>query len=275
MFPAALLILAAQVAAPQNPAPAVPNLHDLMIRTRQTRGLMFPQVTTWYFKGARERVERGVEGSALQVAPFVATITQCDERRIIHLNVHQKTYHSSNLPFPRAASSRGQPQNLTPQATTVPAVIVTVKSVDTGDRRQVGGYEAHRIKTTIKIKPGNGAATKKGKVKADSWYLDLPDMNCRENNPPLTQSLLVQMLARSPGHHDRVVYKYSGIEPSGLLIEEVSTQKSAGNVIKNKTEILEVSDKPLDESLFDVPAGFTQAEPGRLQPMLVAPAANQ
>jgi len=273
MFPAALLILAAQIAASQTPAPAVPNLHDLMIKTRQTRGLMLPQVTTRYLKGARERTEHSSEGVSTQlVVPFAATITQCDEGKMIHLNLHQKTYHSFNVP--RSNHSRPMGQSVRSQHSNGPEVLVTVHWTDTGERRQVGGYEAHHIKTTIKITPSKGAAIRRGKVKADSWYLDLPDMNCRENNPPITTSLLSGLLRQPPGHHDQVIYKYKGRDPSGLLIGEKSTQKSAGNVIRNITETLEVSDKPLDGSLFEVPADFTQAEPGRLQPVPPAPKAN-
>lgn len=262
------LILAAQAVATESPAVVVPHFHDLTIKTRQRRGLMHPQVNTWFFKGPRQRAEYSSENALPRFGPFVATVTQCDQHQMIHLNLHRKTYVSFNLPFP---DHHRVSQDLSAEPTMEPEVLVTIDAVDTGDRRRVGAYEARRIKTSVKIEPNKGATTKPGQAKADSWYVDLPGMNCRENNPLITSSLVMGLIApQPPGHHERIVYRYFGIEPSGLLIEETSTQKSAGNVIKNKTETLEISERPLDESLFEIPPDFTPTHSAgsRLEPAL-------
>ena len=247
-----------------------------MIRTRETRGIMFPQVTTWYFKGARERMERSTESALPQFAPFVATITQCDQKQSVSLNMHLKTYRLFGLP-PFNFRRTGQEAKAKP-GSPAPDVIVQVKWVDTGDRREVGGYEAHRIKTTIKIRPAKGSPTNPGKVTADAWYLDVPGLNCRAENLPNMNSLMMGLIdLHAHGQPVRAAYQYTGVEPSGLLIEEKATQKSAGNVIQNRTETLEVSDKPLDESLFEVPADFTRQGEARHGPVPApaAPTVNQ
>ncbi len=52
------------------------------------------------------------------------------------------------------------------------------------------------------------------------------------------------------------------MDPQGLIIEETANERSAGNVIVDKTELIESSDQPLDESLFEVPPDFTPHQPG-------------
>ena len=255
MFPAALfVILAALAGQSEQPTFVTPNFHDLKIKIRETHGLQIPQTMTWYFKGARERQEHNGAGGT--TAPFTATITQCDERHTIHLNLHQGTYQS--FPIHLSVQNRRGGYGSSGDG---PIVYVKVHSVDTGHRRQVGGYEAHEVKTTIIVKPESGASTKAGKVKADSWYLDLPGLRCGENEVRNLSPMWMGMIGHPgwPANRDQVVFQYSGIDPSGLLVEETYTQRSAGNVIQNKTETVEVSVDPLDAMLFEIPAEFVVA----------------
>src|SRR4029077_7677767 len=129
------------------------------------------------------------------------------------------------------------------------------------ERRGIGTYEARRIKTTITVEPSKGAATKPGKAEIDGWYLDLPGLHCRadsagEDRPPVMDWII---LVRA-GAHDHVIFKNHGVAPRGLVLEQTATQRQAGNVIVNKTELLEVSDQPLDEALFEVPSDYVPRE---------------
>ena len=56
--------------------------------------------------------------------------------------------------------------------------------------------------------------------------------------------------------HDHPIFKILGTPPHGLVVEETAKQRQAGTVIVNKTELLEVSDQPLDEALFEVPPDY-------------------
>jgi len=253
-----LVVFAVLAAAPAKSAWVVPNFHDLMIKTRQTHGLSHPMVTASYFKGPRQRTEHLLEAS-LNRLPFVATIMQCDLRTHILLHEHMKTYTSFVVPVEDRERTRLHPAP--PKLPTGTDVTVTSDSVDTGERRQIGSYEAHRIKTTITIEPGKDAATKPGKVEIDGWYLDLPGLNCgedsaRENFPPLGEWM---MLVRGAAH-DHLIFNNLGTPPRGLIVEESSTQRQAGNTIVNKTELLEASDQPLDEALFEVPPDYVPRE---------------
>jgi hypothetical protein len=59
---------------------------------------------------------------------------------------------------------------------------------------------------------------------------------------------------------DHLTFKILGTPPRGLVVEETAKQRQAGNTIVNKTELLEVSDQPLDEALFEVPPDYVLRE---------------
>jgi hypothetical protein len=253
-----LLLSAVLAAAPAKSTWVVPSFHDLMIKTRQTRGLSYPMVTTWYFKGLRERNEHQPDGS-LNRLPFEASIMQCDLRTQIHLFEHTKTYTSFVTPAVEREPSRLH--RIPPRLPLGPDVTVTSYSADTGERRPIGPYEARHIKTTISVEPTKDAASKPGKVEIDGWYLDLPGLYChedstRENGPPIAEWL---MLVRG-SIRDHLIFKILGTPPRGLVVEETAKQRQAGNTIVNKTELLEVSDQPLDASLFEVPSDYAPRE---------------
>ena len=252
-----IFLLAAFGAVPVTPVrPIVPNFRDLTIKVRETRGLSHPMVHNYYFKGPRERTQIGPDGAKL-IGP-TTMIMQCDQRTFIHLNPASKTYTIFVNPEPRPSS---RIVRVRPQLPDGPIVKVTMDSVDTGERRQVAGYEARHIKSTITIDPGKDAYTLPGKIVLDTWYLDIAGEYCHE---PMARSLapiFMGMYKVGPtGHRDRFEIKRTGAETTGLILEERSTQREGGNVILNKTELLEVSEQPLDESLFEVPADYTKRE---------------
>ena len=250
------LLVAVVTAQPAKSTWVVPNFRDLTIKTRQTHGFMQPKVTTWFFKGPRERIEHVPEASRV-VVPFMTIIFQCDQRTLIRLYEHSKTYSSS------VSHAQEHPENQRARArkeSTGPDVSVTFDSVDTGEQRQYGSYEARHVKTTITIEPTKGAATQPGKTEIDGCYLDLPGLNCRDNaahedRPPGEWLMLIR-----GGALDHLVFKHLGTAPRGLAVEESATQKQAGNVVVSKTELLKISEQPLDESLFEVPSNYNPAE---------------
>ncbi len=261
MFPALFALLLAVLAAPpQRSTYVVPSFRDLTIKTRETRGLWAVMLTTHYFKGARQRGESRPDPAGR--LPFTASILQCDQKTLIRLFLHSKTYRSSIDHVLESPESRPHPPSRV--QSTGPEVDVTINSIDTGERRKVGSYEALHIKSTITVQPTAGAVAKAGKVEADGWYLDLPGLNYHEDvQPTLLTPLYIPLLAHQfPDQHDRVVVNRVGVEPHGLLIEGISRQISDGNRILNKTEFVEASEEPIDESLFEVPPDFTPGGPG-------------
>jgi hypothetical protein len=252
-----LAALAAFAASPVTPVrPTVPNFRDTTIRIRETRGLSHPMVHAYYFKGPRERTEISPDGAKLMAAS--TSIMQCDLRTIIHLNPASKTYTLFVDSEPRVPSKTVR---VRPQFADGPIVSVTMDSVDTGERRQVAGYEARHLKSTITIDASKDASTLPGKIVLDTWYLGLPAETCHEPIPRSLAPIFMGMFKVGPtGRRDHFEIKYTGAETTGLILEERSTQREGGNVILNKTELLEVSEQPLDESLFEIPPDYTQHE---------------
>lgn len=271
MRSACLIFFVTSVATAQNlPRWVVPNFTDLTIQTRSQRGLTTPQVETRYFKGARERVEHGPAQGRPGFLPFMVTIMECDERTFVHLRPRMKTYTAvvAHGPTERDPANRANDHE---QGTLLRhvrtddghLVTITIDSVDTGERKQVAGYQATRLKTTVTIQPSKGANAKPGKVEADSWYLDIPGLNCHEDLRPVEwMRLYTPLLSHEYSEHpDHIDIKKSGVEPRGLVIEETVRDFSDGNRIINKVELMESSGEPLDPSLFEIPAGYTEGQP--------------
>ena len=135
----------------------VPNVPDLTIKTRETTDL--PQSTvrtnTLYFKGAWQRRELQLwfpSAMTAQKTVWHATITRCDERRTLKLNHEARLYAWSPLNFiigrdVDRVRSRWRKRPGPPAAGA--AVKITINTVDTGERCQVGSYSARHVITTI------------------------------------------------------------------------------------------------------------------------------
>jgi hypothetical protein len=264
---ACLLVLLTSISLAQEipqemPNWVVPSFTDLTIKTKQIRGLMIPQAETLYLKGTRERIEHGPAQARPGFGPFFAELLECDARTMVFLRPNSRTYRTSVEPEPRERKRKELPMITHPSDG--PVVTVAIHSEDTGETRQVGGYVARRLKTTIQVEPSKGASTKPGKVEADTWFLDIPGLNCRAEDTRPTQwvRLYAQLLHPTSDHRDHVELKVSGAQPHGMVIEEIAKAVSDGNEMVLKTELLKASSDPLDPSLFEIPPDYTQVQPG-------------
>lgn len=264
------------LAAQSQTSTDLPNFPDVTIKTRVTHGLTMPTVHTLWLKGARQRTEFYAD-QPRHTDPTTARITQCDQQAQITLFQRSKTYRNTpwhvmalQRPADIKASARfyGTPSG--------PQVAITFDSVDTGERRTMGGLEARHVITTIKVKPAKGAATKRGKTKIDGWYIDLPGFECRNNSSGQLSSYPAGWhVPMQSGGRDHIVFKFEGDAPLGYAIEETFKEKMAGNVVVNKVELIDISDQLLDESLFEVPADYKPApapQPGVMGAPPVSPA---
>jgi len=185
----------------------------------------------------------------------MAEIIECDKAVRIQLLALRKTYFLHSLSGPPEMLQVRRLQRMT--GPSAPVVTVTTDSEDTGERRQMGPYQAQHIKTTVTVKPSKGAQTHAAKIRVDGWYIDLPGLYCwnidEAQLPPASWHAPV-----APGTHDKFVFSKKGKVTTGYAIDEVSKEKSEGNVVINKIELLEFSEEPLDPSLFEVPPDYAQ-----------------
>jgi hypothetical protein len=245
-----LLVLAASVSLPRL---IVPNHPDLAIKTRRTSGDWLSQVDTLYLKGARERSEIVTEKLARADPMKFVVIRQCDKKRVFNLNERDKIYASSEIEDWSERLKKARPVSLA--QTSGAEVMMTIDSVDTGERRRSEHYTARHVKVKIRIEPGPGASTPASVEETDGWYIDLPGCGCQEQG----LSGFARLSASSVNRQDRWQIKWLGKAPRGYAIEETSVVTEAGKWTNSKVGLLEISEAPLDPSIFELPAGYRQA----------------
>jgi hypothetical protein len=147
-------------------------------------------------------------------------------------------------------------------------VNITVNTVDTGERRDMFGFTARHLKRTTMMQSSPEACNPgQMKVETDGWYINLEyGLSCPANRPPQTGRS-----SAAGGCRDRYVYKTTGPATLGYPLMETTTMYGAdGAAMYTATkEVIELSRQTLDAALFDVPAGYTQAQ--TQQEMYAAP----
>ena len=243
-----VLILAVSVGLPKF---IVPNHPDLAIKTRRTSGDWLSQVDTLYLKGARERTEIVSEKPAGADARKLVVIRQCDKKRVFTLNERDKIFDASEIEDWSQRLREARPVSLTQGSGA--EVQETIDSIDTGGRRQFGRYTARHVQVRIRVEPSPGASTLASVVETDGWYVDLPGFGCQER--------ALNGVARvSVGNRqDRFQTKWLGKAFRGYPIEETSVISETGKRTISKVELLEISETPLNPSLFELPAGYRRA----------------
>jgi len=268
------LVLALFVLAAQSPESSelVPSVPDLTIKTRETIDRPDSSVRTEiiYLRGARQRRETIVDWPA-QVASttgharthVTTTITQCDQRRTVFLDIEARTYGYMPIREPAynfaALQQRARVRPPEPQPITGGDVTITIDAVDTGEHRQFGRYTAHRVITTMKTDPGPGASIRPNVDERDGWYIDLPSPNCLEDTGRIGAMLVGYV--QPAGTRDRVQIKHLGTARTGHPIAETNRFTESGTTHTTTLTLIECSDRPLDAALFEVPARYRPALP--------------
>ena len=249
------------------PMYVVPNAPDLTIKTRETVDLpqSTVQIDTVYFKGAWQRREVDLQvPTALPTQRNVrhSTITRCDERRILQLNDDARLYIQSPLDFigPDVHRVRPSRQERRERSTSGAEVKITINTVDTGERRQVGSYSARHVITTITTDSAPDANARPSESVEDGWYIDLPPAGCWDaGDSHLFSTGSVVRAGRAP---DRVNVAFHGDGRRGFPIEVMRRQRGDHEpAITSRVTLIEFSEAVLDKSLFDVPRGYRPALP--------------
>jgi hypothetical protein len=225
---------------------------DIKIKSKSSFGGGQGQTaeSTTYIKGKRQRSES---------PGGMASIMQCDLRRNVQLNSSNKTYMVS--PFDGGADAQ-------PGATTAPAqggaaepvrtggvVTTTMTITDTGERKQMFGYTARRIKTSMVTESSPDACNKtKSRFDSDGWYIDLAvAFDCYDS-----AATAYTRQSASGGCRDQYRTKRVGTAKMGHPVQVTTTiYDEAGNPSMTMTqEVVEISQATLDAALFDVPADY-------------------
>lgn len=240
---------------PNRPAapPAAPVRSDLKITYRTNTAGQSAETTTM-LKGARERSEMKM-GYGMDVI----NVTQCDLKRTIQISDKARKYVITPMETVDATSNTGTaPRELSGPARRGGVVTYNTNAVDTGERKEMFGFQARHVKTSISIDSSPDACNPmKQRVETDGWYIDFSfGLNCELDRRP-------EMAGPPPrgGCRDTVRFNRQGVARTGYPLEETTTMYGPdGRVVVTITkQVIELSREPLDAALFDIPAGYVEA----------------
>lgn len=228
---------------------------DLKIKFKTTTAGQTSESVTM-IKGARERSEMRI-GQGMDTV----NITQCDLKRTVQLSEKTQKYLITPMVLPDSgASASNSPSVSTPAEPSRRGGVLTyvTTATDTGERKEMFGFTARHVKTTLLMKSSPDACNAVDqRMETDGWYIDLSfGLDCNLGRP--------QMMANRPptpsGCQDRVVFKQEGAARTGYPLVQTMTMYGPGGqaVFTTTREVLELSREPLDAALFDVPQGYTE-----------------
>jgi hypothetical protein len=233
-------------AAQRTPAAA-----DLKIRYRNTvSGNSNESVTM--IKGARERSENEW-GSAGRMV----NITQCDLKRTIQLSEQAQKYIVTPI-------VTGEDRPVTTKSMPGPerrggVVTYTSTATDTGERKEMFGFSVRHVKTSVDIESSPDACYPvKQRMETDGWYIDLSiGFDC-----DLGRAQAMSRPAMPGGCQDETRFKRVGNAKTGYAVSETTTMYGPNGAVTftAQKEVIDLSRDTLDPALFDIPAGYTEAQ---------------
>jgi hypothetical protein len=225
---------------------------DTKIKSRQTTGGQIYENTS-YIKGKRQRSETN-NGQMI-------VIQQCDLRRNIQIMPQAKMYMIQPYDEPSAAGTTTNNAATSQPGTTKKGGVVTstVTTKDTGERKQMLGYTARHIITTMEMKSSPDACSNVDtKMQVDGWYIDAAfALDCDSS-----RAYTAYRPKASGGCHDRYETKQIGTAKKGFPVWEKTTMfgPNGAESFSTTNEVVEFSQATLDPSLFDVPEGYQQVD---------------
>ncbi|HYV09370.1 MAG TPA: hypothetical protein VE980_00455 [Pyrinomonadaceae bacterium] len=225
---------------------------DTKVKTRQTSGGQTYENTS-YIKGKRQRSETN-SGQMIM-------IQQCDLRRNIQIMPQMKVYMIQ--PYDQPSTSSTTPAtSTTPESQPVKKgglVTSTVTTKDTGERKQILGYTARHIITTMEMKSSPDACSQNNtKMQIDGWYIDATfALDCDSS-----RAYTNYRPKASGGCQDRYETKTIGLAKKGYPVWEKTTMfgPDGAESFSTITEVIEFSQATLDQSLFEIPEGYREVE---------------
>jgi hypothetical protein len=220
------------------PMPAPPS--DVRYKTKYTAGDQVSESTS-FFTDNRERYELGE----------IILIKQRDQKRSLQISRSANTY----VVIPDGATPAVAP----PAAPRPPGVVtVTTSIVDLGERKEMFGHTARRVRTLIERLPEPGACDQtKLRSDTDAWYIDMPKALAAAPDP-------AKAPASTSGCLDEIKTSETG-DPKllGFPIGYRTTLTDLGDKDAKPSEaameIVEFEVLKLDTALFDIPPGLAVA----------------
>lgn len=241
---------------PRNrPAAQTPPVTNLKITYKTSVAGQSSESTTMT-RGARQRSEMHL-GPGMDIVH----LTQCDLKRTVQFNDKARKY--TVTPMESAdSSSAGRVEANVVSAPSTPSrggvITYVTNTTDTGERKEMFGFNARHVKTTTSIESSPDACSQvKQRIETDGWYIDFSAaFNCEVGRA----GMMGTMPATPGGCQDRINAKRVGTGRTGFPLIETTTMYGAdGKAMFTSTkEVIELSREPLDAALFEVPSGYLE-----------------
>ncbi len=235
------------------PAPqssAAPAATNLKITYKTTTSGQTMETSTM-LRGKRERNE--TRSSHMDSV----SITQCDLKRTIQINNKTQKYLISPMETGAASSNTASQPSVEQPVKRGGVVTYTTTATDTGERKEMFGFTARHVKSSLKIESSPDACNPvQQRMETDGWYIDLAyGLECEVTHVSSNQ------YAAAGGCQDRTQFKRLGAARTGYALMETTTMfgPNGETVFSSTKEIVELSREPLDTALFEIPAGYTEA----------------
>ncbi|HQU82373.1 MAG TPA: DUF4412 domain-containing protein [Pyrinomonadaceae bacterium] len=221
---------------------------DVKIKSKQTMSGQSYENTT-YIKGKRQRTET--------MSGMMINITQCDLHRGVQINPNTKTYIINQYETETTAATK--PTNVKSDGVVRAGgtVTTTVTVKDTGERKQMFGFQAKHLIITMETVSSPDACNKNNsKMQMDGWYIDAEFvLDCDTNqyrsyNPQTAKG----------GCQDKYSMKQNGTAKRGYPVYEKMTMfdENGKESMSIVNEVVELSKATLNAELFDVPQGYKE-----------------
>ncbi len=166
-----------------------------------------------------------------------------------------RSYGASEASQPATPAANSRPDALTKGG----VVTSTVTTRDAGERKQMFGYTARHIITTIETKSSPDACTPmESKMETDGWYIDAAfALDCA-----IERAGAYQVPQQKSGCQDSYETKTVGAARRGYPVWEKMTgfDKDGRESFSMVNEVVELSQATLDASLFDAPADYREVK---------------
>ena len=225
---------------------------DTKVKSRQTSGGQTYENTS-YIKGKRQRSETN-NGQ-------MVVLQQCDLRRNVQIMPQAKVYVVQPYDEPATSNAANTSSPVSQPGTTKKGGVVTstVTTRDTGERKQMFGYTARHIVTTMVTDSTPDACSPlKSKMEIDGWYIDAAfALEC-----DASQAYKSYRPQTASGCQDRYETKQIGLAKKGFPVWEKTTMfaPDGSESFSSVNEVVEFSQATLDVSLFDVPQGYREVK---------------
>jgi hypothetical protein len=210
-------------------------------------------VTNSYVTGDKTTIGTVLmHGQRLRVSSegALSSIQMCDEHRSVQLNSTTRVYLNSPDPTPPSvpAAAPGEKHK-------GGRIAYTTAVVDTGETKQMFGFTAHHLKTSITKESSPDACDKKPeRVEIDGWYIDLPDTVSCMGTPPLEKEIRVD--AKDAACSDVVTFVRPPASKAYPVGYTMVTSAGSDAPITTKMDATDLKRTTIDAAQFEVPSDY-------------------